>query len=61
MQVEFDQATCTGIFNCVKEWEAFIEDRDAGKAPLLESDEIESDLYGREVTNDEEMDAKMAA
>jgi ferredoxin len=61
MQVEFDRDTCTGIFNCVHEWEKFIEDHDAGKATLVGSEEVRSDLYVRTVPEDEEFDAKMAA
>ena len=61
MRVEFNRDTCTGIFNCVHEWEKFVEDRDAGKATLVGSDEVESDLYVRTIPEDEEFDAKMAA
>lgn len=61
MRVEFNRDICTGIFNCVHEWEKFVEDRDAGKATLVESDEVESDLYVRTIPEDEEFDAKMAA
>jgi ferredoxin len=61
MHVEFDRETCTGIFNCVHEWEKFIEDRDAGKAILVGSDEIESNRYVRDVPDGEEFDAEMAA
>lgn len=61
MHVEFDRDTCTGIFNCVHEWEQFIEDRDAGKATLVGSDEVETDLYAREVPEGDEFDAEMAA
>ena len=61
MRVEFDRDTCTGIFNCVHEWVKFIEDRDAGKATLLRSDEVEGDLYVRGVPEGEEFDAEMAA
>jgi len=61
MRVEFDRDTCAGFFNCVAEWEAFIEDRSAGKATLVNSDETAPDMYVREVPNDEELDAKMAA
>lgn len=61
MYVEFDRDTCTGIFNCVKEWEMFIEDRNAGKATLVGSDEAESSMFVRNVPDDEEFEAKMAA
>jgi ferredoxin len=61
MYVEFDRATCTGIFNCVHEWEKFVEDRDAGKATLVEGNEFETDHYRRDVPEAEEFDAKMSA
>ncbi|MFC6823802.1 ferredoxin [Halopelagius fulvigenes] len=61
MKVEFDRSTCTGIFNCVHEWEQFVEDRDAGKASLVGSKEVSSDLYAREIPEDEEFEAEMAA
>ena len=61
MQVEFDRDTCTGIFKCVHEWEKFIEDRDAGKATLVGSEEMELDQYVRTVPEDEEFEAEMAA
>jgi len=61
VRVEFDRDTCIGMFNCVAEWEKFVEDTDAGKATLVESEEIESDLYIREVPEGEEFEAKMAA
>jgi ferredoxin len=61
MYIEFDRDTCVGMFNCVEEWDKFVEDRDAGKATLLESDEERSDVYVRVVPSGEEFDAKMAA
>ena len=61
MKVVFDRDTCTGIFNCVHEWEKFVEDRNAGKATLVGSEETEPDLYVREVPDGEESDAEMAA
>lgn len=60
MYVEFDRDTCTGIFNCVHEWEKFIEDRDAGKATLVGSDEREPGLYIRDVPDGAEFDAEIA-
>jgi ferredoxin len=60
MYVEFDRDTCTGIFNCVHEWERFIKDRDAGKAILVGSDEKELGLHVRDVPDGEEFDAEMA-
>jgi ferredoxin len=61
MRIEFDRDTCIGMFQCVAEWEAFEEDKDAGKAVLADSEETESDLFAREVPADEEFDAKFAA
>ncbi|WP_435065744.1 ferredoxin [Halobaculum sp. EA56] len=61
MYIEFDRDTCVGMFNCVEEWDKFIEDRDAGKARLLESDEDREDVYVRAVPPGEELDAEMAA
>ena len=61
MRVEFDRDTCTGIFNCVHEWEKFVEDRDAGKATLVGSDEVETDQYARNIPEDEEFETEMAA
>ncbi|WP_128906023.1 ferredoxin [Halorubrum amylolyticum] len=61
MRVEFDRDTCIGMFNCVAEWEKFVEDTDAGKATLVGSDEAGDDLYAREVPEGEEFEAKMAA
>jgi ferredoxin len=60
MYIGFDRDTCTGIFNCVHEWEKFIEDHDAGKATLVGSDEKEPGLYVRDVPNGSEFDAEMA-
>ena len=61
MRVEFDRDTCIGMYNCVAEWEKFVEDRDAGKATLVGSDEVEPDRYVRDVPDGEEFEAKMAA
>jgi len=61
MRVEYDKDTCIGMFQCVAEWEAFEEDRDAGKAVLVGSEEREADRFVREVPADEEFDAKFAA
>ena len=61
MYVEFDRDTCIGMFQCVAEWDAFEKNADAGKADLLDSDEVESDLYRREIPDDAELDAKFAA
>jgi len=61
MRVEFDRDTCIGMFNCVAEWEKFVEDTDAGKATLVDGVERDPDLYVREVPDGEETRAKMAA
>jgi len=61
MQVEFDRDTCIGMFQCVAEWDGFEEDTDAGKAILVDGEEVEDDLVVREVPEDEELDAKFAA
>jgi len=49
------------MFNCVAEWEKFVKDTDAGKATLVGSDEVDPDLYVREVPERKEFEAKMAA
>jgi ferredoxin len=61
MRVEFDRKTCVGMFNCVEEWVKFVEDRDAGKATLVDGEEIEPDQYVLDVPDGEEFEAKMAA
>ena len=61
MRVEYDRDTCIGMFQCVAEWDAFSEDRSAGKAKLADSEEVEENLYAREVPEDSETDAKFAA
>jgi ferredoxin len=61
MRIEYDRDTCIGMFQCVAEWDAFTEDRDAGKADLTDSEEVEADLFAREVPEDAELDAKFAA
>lgn len=61
MRIEYDRDVCTGMFQCVHEWDAFEEDRDAGKAILNGADEAGEELYSREVPDDAEFDAKMAA
>jgi len=61
MRIEYDRDTCTGMFQCVHEWAAFTEDRDAGKAVLEGAEEIEDGVFAREVPEDAEFDAKMAA
>ncbi|WP_135535209.1 MULTISPECIES: ferredoxin [Halostella] len=61
MKVEFDRDTCIGMFQCVAEWDGFEKDTDAGKAILVDGEEVEEDLVVREVPEDEELDAKFAA
>jgi ferredoxin len=60
MRVEYDRDTCIGMFQCVAEWEAFEEDRDAGKAVLVDGEERDG-VVVREVPDGEEFDAKFAA
>jgi ferredoxin len=61
MRIEFDRDTCTGMFQCTAEWEAFEEDRGDGKADLRGSEKREEDVFVREIPEDAEFDAKMAA
>ncbi|PSQ29370.1 ferredoxin [Halobacteriales archaeon SW_10_68_16] len=61
MRIQFDRDTCIGMFQCVAEYEAFERDEDAGKAVLADSEEIEPDLFAREVPDEAEFDAKFAA
>jgi ferredoxin len=61
MRIEYDRDTCTGMFQCVHEWAAFSEDRDAGKAELADAEEVEDGTFVREIPEDAEFDAKMAA
>ena len=49
------------MFQCVAEWDAFRKDEDAGKAVLEGSEEVEDDVFEREVPEDAELDAKFAA
>ena len=61
MKVRFDRDTCIGMFQCVAEWDAFQKDESAGKADLAESEEVDEDIFEREVPADAELDAKYAA
>ena len=61
MRIEYDRDTCIGMFQCVAEWDAFEQDKDAGKAVLADSEEQEDGLFVREVPEDAELDAKFAA
>ncbi|MFC3477770.1 ferredoxin [Halobacterium litoreum] len=62
MRIEFDRDTCIGMFQCVAEWgDGFEQDADAGKAILVEGEEVEEDVFAREIPEDAELDAKFAA
>jgi len=61
VKIEFDRNTCTGMFQCVHEWEAFEQNLDAGKADLEGAEEVADGIYVREVPEDAEFEAKMAA
>jgi ferredoxin len=61
MRIEFDRDTCTGMFQCTAEWDAFEENRDDGKADLRDAEEESEDVFVREIPEDAEFDAKMAA
>jgi ferredoxin len=61
MKIEFDRDTCIGMFQCVAEWDGFEQNEDAGKAVLLDSEEIDSDTFVADVPAGEELDAKFAA
>ena len=61
MKIEFDRDTCIGMFQCVDEWDGFEKNMDAGKADLPGSEEVEDDLFVREIPDEAEFDAKFAA
>ena len=61
MRIEFDRDTCTGMFQCVHEWEPFQKNLDTGKADLLDSEAVADERYVREVPDDEAFEAEMAA
>jgi ferredoxin len=61
MRIEFDRDVCIGMFQCVAEWDGFEKDTDAGKAVLQDSEEVEDDVFVREIPADAELDAKFAA
>ncbi len=61
MKIEYDRNTCTGMYQCTAEWEEFVENREEGKADLLESEEVEDGIFVREVPDGAEFDAEMAA
>ena len=62
MRIRLDRDTCIGMFQCVAEWEeGFEKDQDEGKVDLLESEEVDTDIFEREVPEGAELDAKFAA
>ena len=61
MRIRFDRDTCIGMFQCTAEWDAFEENTDAGKADLAGSEEVEPDVFEREVPDGAKLDAKFAA
>ncbi|MFC6731214.1 MULTISPECIES: ferredoxin [unclassified Haladaptatus] len=62
MKIEFDRDTCIGMFQCVAEWEeGFARDETEGKADLIDGEEVDEDIFVREVPEGEEFDAKFAA
>ena len=61
MRVEYDRDVCIGMYQCVAEWDGFEKDLDAGKARLVDGEEVEDDVFVREVPEDAELDAKFAA
>jgi ferredoxin len=61
MRVRFDRNTCIGMYQCVDEWARFEENRDAGKADLVDAEEVEDGIFEAEIPEDEEFDAEFAA
>ncbi|SEO60828.1 ferredoxin [Halogranum amylolyticum] len=61
MRIEYDRETCIGMFQCVDEWDAFVKNLDDGKADLEGAEEVDEQLFVREVPEDAEFDAKFAA
>ena len=61
MKIEYDRETCIGMFQCVDEWDAFVKNLDDGKADLENAEEVDDQLFVREVPEDAEFDAKFAA
>ena len=61
MRIEYDRTTCIGMFQCVTEWDAFERDETAGKAVLVDAEEREDGVFVRDVPEDAELDAKLAA
>lgn len=61
MYIEFDRKTCIGAFQCVAEWDAFQENRAAGKADLNEAEEVAEQMFSRDIPTEAERDAEWAA
>jgi ferredoxin len=61
MKIEYDRETCIGMFQCVDEWDAFEKNLDDGKADLVDAEEVEEQVFVREVPEDVEFDAEFAA
>ena len=61
MYIEYDRNTCTGMFQCIHEWERFTKNLDTGKADLEGGEEQTEGTFVREVPEDEEFEAEMAA
>lgn len=61
MKVEYRYRVCAGWFQCVQDWDAFEMNMMDGKAELAGSEEVEEDVYVREVPADSEEDAIAAA
>ncbi|ERG95940.1 ferredoxin [Haloquadratum walsbyi] len=61
MRIRYNRETCIGMFQCVNEWDAFEKNMNAGKADLVEAEEVEDGIFEREVPEDAEFEAKFAA
>lgn len=61
MRIAFDRYTCIGAFQCVDEWDAFRENRDEGKADLVDANETRENIFVREIPQSAEEDAQWAA
>ena len=61
MRIEFDRYTCTGMFQCVHEWEGIQKNLKVGKADLRDSIETDEHIFVAEVPDGEEYEAEMAA
>jgi ferredoxin len=61
MKIEYDKLACDGWFQCVQEWDAFEMKIQDGVAELAGSEEIEDNVFVREVPEDAEEKAIAAA